>query len=109
MSLIDTYQLATGGQNFVDTFTLASNGILVGITITPIPPAPPRRPGGSPGPYKKEEEEKERKKITVTVTIEGKKYTESVIVEDRPDLSVDDINVDVQPTNDKPKITITVK
>ena len=109
MSLIDTYDLATIGQNSTNTYTRASNGILVDIAIIPIPPAPPRPGGGSSGPYKKEEEEKERKKITVTVTIEGKKYTESVIVEDRPDLSVDDIDVDVQPTNDKPKITITVK
>ena len=111
MSLIDTYQLATSGQNFVDTFTLASNGILIGITITPLPPAPPRRPGGSPSAYKREEEEKERdrKKITVIVTIDNKKYTESVIVEGKPDLSVQDVDVDVQPTDTKPKITISVK
>jgi hypothetical protein len=111
MSLIDTYQLATMGQNSRDTYTRASLGILIDVQITPLPPAPPRRPGGSPAPYKREEEEKERdrKKITVIVTIDNKKYTESVVVEGKPDLSVQDVDVDVQPTDTKPKITISVK
>tara|TARA_R110000803_G_scaffold54040_2_gene110609 strand:- start:419 stop:754 length:336 start_codon:yes stop_codon:yes gene_type:complete len=111
MTLIDTYQLATSGQNFVDTFTLASNGILIDITITPIPPRPrpiPGGPGGSPSTYKKEEE-KHRKKITVIVTINQKKYKETVIVEDQPNLAIEDINVDVVQTEDRPQIKITVR
>jgi len=108
---VDTYEIATSGQNLSNTFTLASNGILVDIAITPLPPAPARRPGGIFEPYKKEEEEKkrDRKKITVTVTIDNKKYTESIIVQGRPDLTVDDVNVDVTPTDDKPTIKVTVK
>lgn len=109
MSLIDTYQLATGGQNFVDTFTLASNGILIDIQVTPIPPIPPR-PGGSSTyglPYEKEKE-KDRKEITVTVTMpNGRRYVESIIVEDKPKLQAKDISVDVQPTDDKPIIRIS--
>ena len=94
MGLIDTYQLATSGQNFVDTFTLASNGILIDVTITPIPPRPrPGGPGGAPSLYKREEE-KEKKKITVIVTIDQKKYKETIIVEDQPNLSIEDINVE---------------
>ena len=110
MNPIDTYQLATSGQNFVDTFTLASNGILIDITITPIPPGPAPRPGpgGSPSTYKKEEE-KHRKKITVIVTINQKKYKETVIIEDQPNLAIEDINVDVVQTEDRPQIKITVK
>jgi len=110
MSLIDTYQLATGGQNFVDTFTLASNGILIDIQVTPIPPIPPIPPGppGFDGTGFGKKEEKERKKITVTVTMEnGKKYTEEIIVEDKPTLTAKDVNVDVQPTDDKPIIRIS--
>ena len=106
MSLLDTYQLATAGQNFKDTFTLATNGILIGITITPIPFRPG---GGSSSAYKEREEEKERKKITVIVTIDNKKYTESVIVEDQPNLTVEDVHVEVHQTENRPKITISIK
>ena len=109
MSLLDTYQLATAGQNFKDTFTLATNGILIGITITPIPPTPFRPGGGSSRDSKEREEEKERKKITVIVTIDNKKYTESVIVEDQPNLTVEDVHVEVQQTENRPKITISIK
>ena len=110
MSLIDTYQLATGGQNFVDTFTLASNGILIDITVTPIPPIPPIPPGppGFDGAGLGRKEEKEKKKITVVVTMQdGNKYTESVIVEDKPKLQAKDVSVDVLPTDDKPIIRIS--
>lgn len=108
MSLIDTYQLATGGQNFKDTFTLASNGILIDVTITPLPPIPIRPPGGSTGvQYKKKEID--RKKITVVVHYEGKKYKETKIVYDKPNLKVEDVDVEVSPTQDKPKVKITIK
>jgi hypothetical protein len=110
MSFIDTYQLATGGQNFVDTFTLASNGILIDIQVTPIPPIPPR-PGGGSSTYglpSDKKKEKDKKKITVTVTMpDGIKYTESVVVEDKPNLTAKDVQVEVLPTNDRPKIKIS--
>lgn len=113
MSLIDTYQLATGGQNSDDTFTLASNGILIDITVTPLPPSDIPSGGGGLGDLKwtksreDEEEKKDRKKVTVVVTIKGQKYTETLIVEDRPKLTAKDVNVEVIPTTDKPKIKIT--
>jgi len=107
MSLIDTYQIATMGQNSTATFTLASNGILVDVAITPLPPIPVRPPGGSTG-VQFEKKEIDRKKITVTVHYEGKEYKETKIVYDKPKLQVEDVNVDVSPTEDKPKITITV-
>jgi len=110
MSLIDTYQIATGGQNSLDTFTLASNGILVRIAITPIPPTPTPTPGrgGSSDYGLPKRKEKEKKKITVWVTIDGIEYTESIIVKDKPNLKVEDVKVDVTPTSDRPKITISL-
>lgn len=108
MSLIDTYQLATGGQNFVDTFTLASNGILINVTITPLPPIPIRPSGGSTGIYHKKKEI-DRKKVTVVVHYEGKEYKETKIIYDKPNLKIEDINVEVSPIQDKPIIKITVK
>ena len=106
MSLIDTYQLATGGQNFVDTFTLASNGILIDIQVTPVPPIPPGPPGF--GGFGTVEPKKDKKKITVAVTMpDGMRYTESVVVEDKPNLTAKDVQVEVLPTNDRPKIKIS--
>lgn len=108
MSLIDTYQIATIGQNSNSTFTLASNGILVDVTITPLPPIPIRPPGGSTGvQYKKKEID--RKKVTVVVHYEGKEYKETKIIYDKPELKVEDVNVEVSATQDKPKVKITVK
>jgi len=107
MSLIDTYQFATGGQNLVDTYILASNGILIDIQVTPIPP----RPGGGGSTYglpSDKKKEKDKKKITVTVTMpDGIKYTESMIVGDKPNLTAKDVQVEVLPTNDRPKIKIS--
>lgn len=109
MSLIDTYQLATGGQNFKDTFTLASNGILIDVTITPLPPIPIRPPGGSTGIYHPKKKEIDRKKVTVVVHYEGKEYKETKIIYDKPNLKVEDIDIEVSPIQDKPIIKITVK
>lgn len=108
MSLIDTYQIATGGQNSLDTYTLASNGILVRIAITPIPPTPTPDRGGSSDYGLPKRKEKEKKKITVWVTIDGIEYTESIVVKDKPNLKVEDVKIDVVPTSGRPKITISL-
>lgn len=110
MSLIDTYQIATGGQNSIDTFTLASNGILLKIEVTPVIPS---RPGGGsypshiPYPIEKEREDCILKKIKVTATIDGKEYIEEVIVECKPKLKAKDVKVEVNKEEDKPKIKIS--
>ena len=109
-NIVDTYEIATMGQNLSNTFTLGSNGILIDILIEDLAPIiPPEKKGKAPSGvgYKEEEEEVTRKKITVIVTLNGKKYTESVIVEDKPELKVQDVNVEVQETTDKPKIRIS--
>lgn len=101
---VDTYEIATIGQNLSNTFTLASNGILIDIQIEDLAPA--IIPGKGKAPYDKPEEV-DRKKITVTVTLNNTKYVESVIVEDKPELTVDNVSVDVQETQNKPKIRIS--
>jgi len=111
MSHIDTYQIATGGQNLIDTFTLASNGILLRVEVTPVTP-PVTGVGGSfldvvPYPIKKERKECVTKKITVTATIDGKKYIEEVVVECKPTLKAKDVKVEVSQKEDKPKIKIS--
>ena len=61
--------------------------------------------------HKKEEEYEEFeyfKKITVFVNINGVEYIETKLIGDIPDLSVDDIDVQVSEVDIKPRITITV-
>ncbi len=117
MSLISPYQIATCGQNSENTFTLASNGILIGIYIEdiPIPEIPPTDVGGGgiiPGqeypPTNESGKEICKKRITVIATIKGKKYTESIEVETCVDLKVNDVDVDVSLTDTQPIITIKI-
>ena len=107
LNLHDTYQIATSGQNSIDTFTLASNGILIRVDVEDLPdviiPGGPAIDGGAPRP----EEKITRKKITVTAVISGKEYKESIIVENKPDLKVDDIDVEISNQDTKPKIKIS--
>jgi len=115
MSFIDTYQLATGGQNLRDTYTLASNGILIRVEIEELPPIyePILDVGGGiiPGqewPPTDTTKKITRKKITVIATIKGVEYKESIIIENEPNLSVKNVNVDVSETDTKPIITISI-
>jgi len=107
-NIIDTYELATMGQNLSNTFTLASNGILIDVIIEDITPTFP--PGGSLGgvPFY-EEDEKKKKRITVIATIKGIEYKESIIVDTKPNLSIEDIDIEIKETKDKPIIKVKVK
>lgn len=118
MDLIDTYQLATSGQNSLNTFTLASNGILVDVFIEDVPVVeiPPEIAGGGPAGLSRwlsddrEKTVKTKKRITVKAVIDGKEYTETLMVDDKPHLTVKDVSVDVNRDLDKkPSITISVK
>jgi len=111
MSLIDTYQIATIGQNLANTFTLASNGILIDIIIEDIITPPTGKPGGKAGQGSqtgKHEEEKKKKKITVIATIEGVEYKEVKVYEGKKDITVKDIKVDITENMNKPKISIKI-
>lgn len=107
MSLIDTYQLATGGQNFISSSTLASNGILLQIIIETLPEVD-RRLGGAVLTPDKDKKKKDKKKVTVIATIGGVEYKKSVIVKDRPNLKVEDIKVEVNESGKKPLINISI-
>lgn len=109
MSLIDTYQIATCGQNSYNTFTLASNGILVDVEIVDlppiiIPPVPDVAGGGDSTWTGTKETKKTRKKIIVTATVNGVKYVEEKIVENKPKLSIKDIQVNVTESKSKKAI-----
>jgi hypothetical protein len=127
MNPIDTYQLATGGQNLSDTYTLASNGILVRVYIDVLPSDNPylnvggylvkgigknlrKKERQKYDERKEHEHEKEvdRRKITVCATIDGREFCETLIVLDKPKLTIDDIKVDVLTSEKEPKIKITV-
>ena len=106
MAAIDPYQIATMGQNLISTKTLASNGILIDVVIEQLAPAIIPL-GGASYDESKEKKEVDRKKITVTVTIGGQKYVESVIVEDKPNLTIDDVDVKYLENEEKPKVRIS--
>jgi len=76
MSLIDTYQLATSGQNYIGSNTLASNGILFDIRIIDLLPDVV---GGGAQEYP-EAKSTSRKEICVVATIDGTEYKECLIV-----------------------------
>lgn len=105
MSFIDTYLLATGGQNFRDTFSLAVNGVLVRVIIEDIP-STQFLGGGIPSSPEKEKEKK--KKVTVIATIEGIEYTKTVIVNNRPNLSIKDIKIEIREVKKKPNIRVKI-
>lgn len=56
----------------------------------------------------RKQEEEILKRITVIVTINNKEYSETKIVKDIPGLTVDDIDVEINTNDKKPKITINV-
>ena len=110
MGLIDTYQLATGGQNLIDTYTRASNGVLIRIFIEDVIIPTSYMPGGgsSTTPRSLPTKEEIKKKITVIATVEGREYTETFVIDDIPNLKVENVDVQVNMENSKPKISIKI-
>ena len=111
MNLIDSYQIATGGQNSRSTFTLASNGILIRVEIEELGFG--TTIGGSIAddsliPHD-ELKNINRKRIKVTATINGTDYVESIIVENTPKLDISNVDVSISETQTNPIITISVK
>ena len=97
---VDTYEIATMGQNLSNTFTLASNGILVDVVIDVIPDVviPPVSTGFAEPFYPQEEEKRKSfKRITVTA------------LTDDLDVTIDDIEVRINRDQPKPIITVLVK
>lgn len=107
MFYIDTYDVATIGQNSIDTAIRASNGILVSISIEPVPEKTTRSLGGVPT-TREDEKKKDKKKITVNVTVDGKTYKKTKIVTDKPNLTVDDVKVLVKEGKTRPLIEIVI-
>lgn len=107
MFYIDTYDVATVGQNSIDTATRASNGILVSISIETIPERAGGYLGGVPA-TREDEKRKDKKKIVVNVTIDGKTYKKTKIVVDKPNITVDDVKVLVKEGKTRPLIEIVI-
>lgn len=106
------------------TLAIASNGYLCTIIIeNVVPPGGYLVKGLSRNLRRKERERREKynkedhkeeyeeeliKKITVIVTFNNKEYIETKYVSDMPDLTVDDVDIEIVERDEKPKITITV-
>lgn len=129
--MIIPLNVATDGYLGCDSKTLAiaTNGYLCTITIETVttpgggylakgmsrnlrrkhrPRVPDRFDEKDKKVYEKEEEYEFFKKITVLVTINGVEYIETKLIGDIPDLTVDDVDVEISEVDTKPKITITV-
>jgi hypothetical protein len=111
MNIIDTYQLATSGQNTRDTYTLASNGILIRVEIEDLGSGGGGAGGGTDDSWSAHDEinKTNRKRIKVTATINGKDYVESIIVENKPNLDISNVDVSILETQSNPIITISVQ
>jgi len=109
----------------LNTISIVSNGYLCSVTIEDVTPDD----GGylvkglSRNLRRKEREKREKEKdfkdekcendevlkvITVVVTINGKDHVESKMIKCKPDITVNDVDVQVVNRDDKPKITISL-
>lgn len=113
MSLHDTYSIATMGYNSLNTYTVASLGILYFVQIEPIPD------DGADNNYSlgldqsdiydpyQTPAKKDKYKITVTAIVDGKSYTESKIVE--RDVKVTSKDIKLSFDKKEKKVSINVK
>lgn len=99
MSLIDTYEIATGGQNIKNTFTLTSNGILLDITIEDLSHHDSYHGshlrGNTYFSILDKEKKIAKKIVTIIATIGGKDYKESIIIKNHPNLKVTDLDIKI--------------
>ena len=107
---VDTYEIATMGQNLSNTFTLASNGILVDVVIDLIEVTVPTTSTGVDGIYYSDEDVKKKqlKRITATAVIDGITYTD-VALTDNIDITINDIEVIINKDQPKPIVSVFVK
>lgn len=119
--MIDTFELATGGQLNTNTFTLASNGVLVQVKITDETVIIPddRFGGGSGfGPSRSKRRKYKRKpqferhsvkRVEATVTIDGIKYTDVKYIKTDIDITANNVVITIDKEQDKPKVNISFK
>ena len=107
---VDTYEIATMGQNLSNTFTLASNGILVDVVIDIIEVVVPPVSTGFAEPFYVDEEPKKKtfKRITVTAIINGNTFMDTALTDDL-DVTIDDIEVVINRDQPKPSVSVIVK
>lgn len=108
---VDTYEIATMGQNLSNTFTLASNGILVDVVVDFIEVVVPSPATGFAEPIQGDpfyEEKKGFKRITVTAVIDGNTYIDTALTDDL-DIKIEDINVTINRDQPKPSVTVILK
>jgi len=106
--MVDTYQIATIGQNATNTLTFSTNGIVVEIIIQDdeqiIPGGYSDPPQGGP----QEDQTEKTKTVVVRVTIGDRTYTKTKTVTTGKKITVQDVNVEVIQSQDKPTIKIKV-
>ena len=131
--MIVPIEVATNGYigTGLNTLSIAVDGYLMTVTIETIPISggflvkglshnmrrkqqERREKWKKEYPHKSEKEYEEEceieyiKKITVTLTINNEKFSETKYIDDIPDLSVEDVDIQIVEKNEKPKIKITV-
>lgn len=106
-TLGDPLSIANQGLLSNSGFTIAVQGFLVQI-VEEIVEIPIVGGGGAPGAdriRRKEQAKKYRKKITVTVTIDGKDYKETVYT-DNLTMNLKDVKVEIAKTQEAPKLIV---
>jgi hypothetical protein len=111
--MINPLAIATDGyiSDGLNSLSIAIAGYLVEISITNISGGGIPYVGGGVTERKQNksvEKEKFYKKVTVAVTIGDRIYTKSKIIKNRPNLTVNDVDVDINESGIKPKITIGI-
>jgi len=97
------FDMATHGLLSGNSFTMSVQGHLTIVEITPIPPSPIERLGGSfiPSIFQPQEKRKKKYKIKVTVIKDGKSYVEEHEVKSVTSPTVRDIKIGFEEQTNK--------